>query len=131
MIQSSKDLQRRLVALTRDLILIPSDASHPEDITHCFEFIINHVESLDNITVKKYCHCDVPSLVALPKNVRKPKVLLCGHLDVITHSDVQIYRSHVADGRIYGPGSADMKGPLVILLEIFRNLQWHFAKLRL
>ncbi len=44
MIQSSKDLQRRLVALTRDLILIPSDASHPEDITRCFEFVINHVE---------------------------------------------------------------------------------------
>ncbi|MBO1224676.1 MAG: M20/M25/M40 family metallo-hydrolase [Candidatus Scalindua sediminis] len=131
MIQSSKDLQRRLVALTRDLILIPSDASHPEDITRCFEFIINHVESIDNITVKKYCHCDVPSLVALPKNVRKPKVLLCGHLDVITHSDVQRYRSHIADGRIYGPGSADMKGPLAILLEIFRNLHTQYENLPL
>ena len=111
--------------------MIPSDASHPEDITRCFEFVINHVESIDNITVKKYCHCDVPSLVALPKNVREPKVLLCGHLDVITHSDVQIYRSHIADGRIYGPGSADMKGPLAILLEIFRNFHTQYENVPL
>jgi len=131
MTQSSKDLQRRLVSLTRDLILIPGDVSRPEDITRCFEFVINHVEPLDNITVEKYYHCDVPSLVALPKNVQKPKVILCGHLDVITHSDVQSYRSHVTDGRIYGPGSADMKGPLAILLEIFRSFHTQYENLPL
>jgi succinyl-diaminopimelate desuccinylase len=131
MIQSLNDLQRRLVALTRDLILIPSDESRPDDITRCIEFVNNHVESLNNITVKKYYHRGIPSLVALPKNLQHPKVLLCGHLDVITHSDVQSYRSHIADDRIYGPGSADMKGPLAILLEIFRNLHTQYDNLSL
>lgn len=131
MIKSSKDLQRRLIALARDMILIPSDASRPEDITRCFEFVINHVESIDNITVKKYHHCGIPSLVALPKNVQKPKVLLCGHLDVITHTEDERYSSHIADGRIYGPGSADMKGPLAILLEIFRNFHTRYKNLPL
>ena len=131
MIQSSTDLQKRLVALTRDLMLIPSDASRPDDIEHGFEFVINHVESLDNIAVKKHYHCDIPSLVVLPRNLDQPKVLLCGHLDVITHSDVHSYRSHIADGRIIGPGSADMKGPLAILMEIFRNSHAQYDNLPL
>lgn len=131
MTQPSTDLQKRLVALTRDLILIPSDESRPDDIERCFDFIINHVESIDNISIKKYYHCNIPSLVVLPKNIDKPQVLLCGHLDVITHSDSHSYRSHLTDGRIIGPGSADMKGPLAILLEIFRNLHIQYSNISL
>ncbi len=116
------DLQKRLVALTRDLILIPSDESRPNDIERCFEFIINHLESLDTIDIKKHHHCDITSLVVLPKNINHPKVLLCGHLDVITHPDVQCYRSHITDGKIIGPGSGDMKGPLAVLLDLFMEL---------
>lgn len=44
MTKSLTDLQKKLVALTRDLILIPSDESRPDDIERCFEFIINHLE---------------------------------------------------------------------------------------
>ena len=131
MTQSSSELQRRLVALTRDLILIPSDASRPDDIARCLEFVINHVETLENITIKRYCHKDVPSIVILPQNIVKPKVLFCAHLDVITHPDTQEYRSHIDDGRIYGPGSADMKGPLAILLEIFRSFHTRYDNLSL
>ncbi|NIP94173.1 MAG: M20/M25/M40 family metallo-hydrolase, partial [Akkermansiaceae bacterium] len=50
----------------------------------------------------------------------KPEVLLCGHLDVVGHPDISVYRSRVADGRVYGPGAGDMKGPLAILLELFK-----------
>ena len=131
MTQTSTDLQKRLVALTRDLILIPSDESRPDDIERCFDFISNHVESNDNIVIKKYYHCNIPSLVVLPKNVDQPKVLLCGHLDVITHSDSHSYRSHITDGKIIGPGAADMKGPLAILLEVFRNLHIQYDNLPL
>ncbi len=131
MTQFSTDLQKRLVALTRDLMLIPSDESRPDDIERCFDFISNHVESIDNIVIKKHYHCNIPSLVVLPKNVIKPRVLLCGHLDVITHSDSHSYRSHITDGKIIGPGSADMKGPLAILLEVFRNLHMQYDNLSL
>ncbi len=116
------DLQKKLVALTRDLILIPSDESRPDDIERCFAFIINHLESLDTVVIKKHCHRGVTSLVVLPKNMNHPKVLLCGHLDVITHSDSHSYRSHVTDGKIIGPGAGDMKGPLAVLLEVFMDL---------
>ena len=87
--------------------------------------LVNHVESIDNIVIKKYYHCNIPSLVVLPKNRNiSPKVLLCGHLDVITHSDSHSYRSHITDGKIIGPGSADMKGPLAILTGSFQKFTY-------
>ncbi|MBC8553755.1 MAG: M20/M25/M40 family metallo-hydrolase [Candidatus Brocadiales bacterium] len=116
------DLQKKLVALTRDLIMIPSDESRPDDIEHCFEFIINHLESLDTVVIKKHYHRGITSLVALPKKMEHPKILLCGHLDVITHSESNCYRSHITDGKIIGPGSGDMKGSLAVLLEVFMDL---------
>ncbi len=131
MTQFSTDLQKKLVALTRDLVLIPSDESRPDDIERCFEFIINHLESLDNIVIKKHYHCNVASLVVHPKNIEHPKALLCGHLDVISHSDAHYYRSHITDGRIIGPGSGDMKGPLAIILEVFMALHRDYDNLSL
>ena len=125
------DLQKKLVALTRDLILIPSDESRPEEIERCFAFIINHLESLDTVVIKKHCHRGITSLVVLPKNMDHPKVLLCGHLDVISHSDSHCYRSHITDGKIIGPGSGDMKGPLAVLLEVFMNLHTEHDNLSL
>lgn len=116
------DILERLVALTRDLILIPSIPSRPEDRRRCFEFIKNHLESIEHIEVREFEKDGNPSLVAAPVGCHKPDILMCGHLDVITHPDIAVYRSEIKDGRIYGPGAGDMKGALAILLEIFRYI---------
>ncbi|MBP9854809.1 MAG: M20/M25/M40 family metallo-hydrolase [Candidatus Omnitrophica bacterium] len=115
-------LEARLVALTRDLMLIPSIPSRPEDRQKAFEVIKNHLESLRHLEVVEYEDNGIPSLVAMPKGITKPKILMCGHIDVIEHEDVSSYRSHIENGRIYGPGAGDMKGAIAILLEIFRYI---------
>ena len=111
----------KLIELTRDLILIPSTATNPEERDRCFEFTKNHIERLENIHLREYRNNGIPSLVALPNNCQIPKILLCAHLDVIGHPDLSCYRSSIVDGRIYGPGAGDMKGALAILLELFRD----------
>lgn len=118
--QSSGMLRKRLIELTRDLILIPSTGDRPEEIERCMEFVINHVEAPDAVTVNRYREQGIPSTVLLPKNVSTPEVMLFAHLDVVSLPEGTAYRSSVRDGRIYGPGSGDMKGELAILLEIFR-----------
>jgi len=115
-----EDIKERLVALARDLILIPSIPSRPEDRQRCYEFIRNHLESLEHIKVREFTDNGIPSLIAAPDGCHNPEVLMCGHLDVITHPDISVYRSEIKDGRIYGPGAGDMKGALAILLEVFR-----------
>ncbi len=119
---NSDDLKERLVALTRDLILIPSTSSKPEERQRCHEFIKNHLESLEHISIREFEYKGFPSLVATAPGCVKPDILLCGHQDVITHSNLVIYRSHIKEGRIYGPGAGDMKGALAVLLEVFRSV---------
>jgi len=116
------ELKERLIALTRDLILIPGTASRVDDRDRCFEFIRNHVEALAGIRLQVHRCRGVPSLVATADGAPCPAVLLCGHLDVINHPDSSVYRSRVIHGRIVGPGAGDMKGPLAILLELFRDV---------
>jgi len=119
---SKEEIRERLVALTRDLILIPSIPSQPEDIDRGMKLVRNHLESLDNLLITEFSPDGNPSLIALPKNISKPEILLCGHIDVISHPDLKSYRSRIENGRIYGPGAGDMKGPLAILLEVFREM---------
>jgi len=118
----SKQIEERLTALTRDLILIPSIPSRPEDRQRCYEFIRNHLDGLPDIEIREFEHKGAPSLVAGAPDFKEPKILMCGHLDVITHPDISFYRSHIKDGRIYGPGAGDMKGALAVLLEVFRAI---------
>lgn len=110
----------RIVALTRDLMLIPGTLSRPDDRRQCYEFVKNHLESLEHIRVREYECNGIPSLVATTPGHAEPKVLLCAHLDVIGHPDPHVYRSRIEGGRIVGPGAGDMKGALAIILEVFR-----------
>lgn len=116
-------LEGRLVRLTRDLVLIESTDSRPDERERCFQLIKNQLEGLEQVRLIDH-HCDgYQSLLALPEGVDDPDVLLCAHLDVVEHPEPDSYRSELRDGRIYGPGTGDMKGALAILLELFRK--WH------
>ncbi len=114
-------LSDRLVALTRDLVIIPSSASRPHERERCFQFVHNHIDAIEGIDLIEHRCNGYPSLVALPAGVSRPDVLLCAHLDVVGLPEEANYRSRLADGRIYGPGAGDMKGQLTILLELFHD----------
>lgn len=116
-------LAQRLTALTRDLILIRSTHEHPDERRRGFHLVRNHLEALANAAVETFMCDGFESLVARPEGVQHPDILLCAHLDVIEHPHEETYESHMADGRIVGPGAGDMKGSLASLLELF--LQVH------
>ncbi|RKX34827.1 MAG: M20 family peptidase [Verrucomicrobia bacterium] len=115
-------IRRRVVALTRDLILIPSIPSRPDDRRRCYEFVKNHLEVENGVEISEYEDRGIPSLVATASGCQEPDILMCAHLDVITHPDIAFYRSEIRDGRIIGPGAGDMKGTLAIMMELFREI---------
>jgi succinyl-diaminopimelate desuccinylase len=121
MLDSGGRLRDRLVATTRDLMLIPSCAERPEEIQRCAEYIVNHLEILPGITIERIVHHGHITILALPQGIRTPRLLLNGHLDVVVHTDQLAYHSTIRDGRIYGPGAGDMKGQLAILLALFHD----------
>ncbi|WP_145364029.1 M20 family metallopeptidase [Stratiformator vulcanicus] len=122
MSSSDNELRSRLTALTRDLVLIPSTDSRPRERKRCFEFLQNHLEQGEGIRTDYFESRGYHSMVVRPDGVDEPDVLLCGHIDVIEHSDPDCYHSKLNEGRIYGPGTGDMKGQIAILVELHRAL---------
>lgn len=113
----------RLVTLTRDLIVIPSTENRPEERARCFTLLRNHVEALGGITIREFVSEGFASMTVMPQGIETPDVLMVAHLDVIEHPHIGSYTSRVNDGRIYGPGSGDMKGQAAIMLELFCDFQ--------
>lgn len=115
-------LRERLIQLTRDLVLIESTDDRAEERSRCFQLIRNHLDEVPGLEITMLEKKGYQSLLALPKGIERPEVLLCGHLDVVHHPEPESYRSEIKDGRIYGPGAGDMKGQLAILIELMRHL---------
>lgn len=110
---------RRLVAIARDLILIPTTSSRPAEIARGLAYVENHVD-VGGVEITRFERNGKPSLVARPRSVERPKVFLIGHIDTVEIPDCD-YRPRVVNGRVVGPGAADMKGALAVLLETFRT----------
>lgn len=116
-----EDLQSRLIALTRDLIMIQSTESQPRERERCFEFLHHHIDSLPGLQIDYYDSNEHRSMIVNPVGISAPEILLCGHLDVIEHPQPDCYHSTIEEGRICGPGTGDMKGQIAILVELLRT----------
>ncbi len=125
------ELLDRLTLMTCDLVKIPSTQSRPADREECFAYCRRQLAGLPGIEVREYESRGFGSMVALPRGVESPRILLVGHLDVIEHPDPLVYRASVRDGRIWGPGAGDMKGQCAIMLELFVRLQRQYPGLSL
>lgn len=112
----------RLVALTRELMHIPSTESRPVDRARCFDLCRSRLQTLEGIEIREYESRGFASLVAGAQGVEVPAILLVGHLDVIEHPNIEVYQSTIHDGRLWGPGAGDMKGQCAIILELFCDL---------
>jgi succinyl-diaminopimelate desuccinylase len=113
-------LRERLIALIRDLVLIPGSEERPDDLRRAVEWVRNHLESLESVEVRSYESNSVHSLVALPEHCTTPDVLMFGHVDVVHHANREYYRSELRDGKICGPGTGARKGIVTLMLELFR-----------
>lgn len=112
----------RVVMLTRDLVQIPSTESRPAERARAFRTCRNHLEAVPGVEIHESECGGFGSMVAVPNGVERPEVMLVGHLDVVDHPDVAVFRSEIRDGRIIGPGAGDMKGQCAILLDLFTGL---------
>lgn len=110
---------------------IPSTESYPAERERCFALCRGRLEPLDGVVIREYESQGFGSMVATAAGVEIPDILLVGHLDVIEHPEIEVYQSSIRDGRLWGPGSGDMKGQCAIMLELFCNLQRRFPGLSL
>jgi acetylornithine deacetylase len=107
-----------VVSLTEDLAAI---SSH-EDESAAGAFVADWLRDHTDAAV----HEDTHGNVIARTGSGTASLALVGHHDVVPPDDSQVdtgeYLIHQRDGRLYGRGTADMKGPLAAAMLAFRNV---------
>lgn len=127
--------QEDLVALAQQLIRIPSE-NPPGDEKRVADFLADrlkrlamevHVEDVDE-------HVGRPNVLAIwGTGVDGPTLLFNGHLDVVPAGQgwsVDPFAGEIRDGRLYGRGACDMKGPLAAVVKAIEAVRRVGAPLR-
>ena len=63
------------------------------------------------------------ALVCHRREPGKPRLIFYGHVDVVPAEGWDAFKPRIAEGRVYGRGSADMKGSIISLLMALENLK--------
>jgi acetylornithine deacetylase len=109
-----------VIDLTEELVAIPSH----DDESRAGEYITEWLRSQTDGAVERDAHGNVVARRG-PTGEDVPTLALVGHHDVVPPDDSQVdgeeYVLERRDGRLYGRGSADMKGALAAAMVAFRE----------
>ena len=110
--------EERLATIVERLVSFPTVASNPRDITSCIDWVrarvLMHSPRLD---VRTFTSHEKPSVLFTAGKV-PPRVLFCGHLDVVEAQRQHFRASAIDETHMQGRGTADMKGPIAALIDI-------------
>ncbi|MDO5717835.1 MAG: M20 family metallopeptidase [Tissierellia bacterium] len=123
---NSEDLE--LVELLRDLVEIKS-VNPPGLESEMMDYILNYFKSYDvNISRIPVSDKRANLIIEIPGRNEK-KIVFSGHMDVVPVSKAENTRwksepfsADIIDGRIYGRGSADMKGGLAAVMHSMKSI---------
>lgn len=110
-----------IVALTCDLIAIPSIAERPDQLQAVIDYAERYARALPGVHIHRAESQAKPSLVVTLRDTHAPAIMLNAHLDVVPAHPEQ-FQATVRDGRIYGRASQDMKGSGAVLLRLLKDL---------
>lgn len=121
-------MKKEILRLTKQLVEIPSVTGSEEECLRALELICDYLG--DRVKVKKIL-CERSRNGKLERTwsylwgddetLMEPKLLLCGHIDVVPANPSQ-FESVVSGDLMYGRGMADMKGSVVAMLMAYERM---------
>ncbi len=108
-----------IVRLTADLVRFRSTADRPDQSAAALEHLLAYLD-VPGVAIERREFDNVPCGVVRPAGVERPKVILCGHLDVVPGEESQFEPRREGD-RLYGRGTLDMKGGMAAAAVVFRE----------
>lgn len=114
-------LRDELIALTSELIAIPSIEDRPDQLRAVIDYAERYARTAPGVRVHRAESNGKPSLIVTLRDTRAPSVMLNAHLDVVPARPEQ-FEATVRAGRIYGRGSQDMKGAGAVMLRLMKEL---------
>jgi succinyl-diaminopimelate desuccinylase len=103
-----------------ELIAIPSVSHDKKACSDALNVALNYIDALPGTELRMHVSDGWPSLVALHNADLEPDVMLVAHLDVVPAPEAA-FTPEIKDGRVYGRGAIDMKGPASALIRAFHR----------
>ncbi len=104
---------------TEELIRFKTVTGENDEIRRCRDFIKDHFK--DGFYIKEFDDNGVPSLLVTTRDTMEPRYLLMCHMDVVPAPE-ECFTPKEKDGKLYGRGAYDDKGPLAIAMELVKEL---------
>jgi len=115
----------QIVNLTKSLVEIPSVTGVYDEAVRALKFVDGYLTQ-ENLISQTYEHVNkkgqtiVSQLWGDKNTFLTPKLLLSGHLDVLSASQKQFVPEE-SDGKLYGRGAGDMKGHVASMLLAYKK----------
>lgn len=110
--------------LLKNLIRFKTEAENTNELKRCAIWIKKQFEPL--LPVKLVFNNNIPLLVMGQTDLKKTKILLLGHCDIVSGKDEQ-FIPKIKKGKIYGRGATDNKGPIAglmgVLLDVYPKIK--------
>ncbi len=110
-------MQRKIIELTKKLVEFKTTSENSDELERVVDFVEDRYKNKE-VFVKRYEKNKKPSLIVTFQKTKKPKIFLNGHLDVVDAPE-EDFTPKIKGNRLYGRGTADMKGPVAIMLLAF------------
>lgn len=127
----SNSQKEELIKILKKLIQIPTE-NPPGNTEEVVNYLITEVfsdkEGFHNEVITHIKNGVTLHNLVAKIGTGKKKIVLSGHFDVVTVGDQTIwtyppFSAKVSDGKIYGRGSADMKGGITSLIGVMKVLK--------
>jgi glutamate carboxypeptidase len=120
-LESAASRRAEALDLLESLIKVNSYWGNPDGVNRVGDLVLDQIPdsvkldaSTDGNGVRHY-------LLTSP-SPEKSRILLVGHLDTVFPPDSETTPFSVNDGKVMGPGTADMKGGIVVLVQALKIL---------
>lgn len=112
--------EREVQTITSDLIKIPTVTTDQEACRTALDYVSTYLQGVPNRTFE---HNGIYSrLWGDDTNLMTPRLLLEGHIDVVdVEGDASLFDPKLENGKLYGRGSADMKGHLASMVYAYKS----------
>ncbi len=115
-----------VIELTQSLVRIPSENPTGSE-AKIGEFVADWMRRLPGVEVISYeVRPGRPNVIGLlPGQTRRPGLAYLGHMDTVPRGEGWVHGPFdgvIEDGKLYGRGSADMKGGLAAIMVALQNL---------
>ena len=107
--------------LLESLIKVNSYWGNPDGVNRVGDLVLDQIPDSVKLDVSTDGNGTRHHILTGPSH-EKSKILLVGHLDTVFPPDSETTPFSINDGKVIGPGTADMKGGIVVLVQALKIL---------